>query len=385
MSTPNQRQTSFIQRLEVESYGCIKKASFQLTRLHALIGPNDSGKSTVLRALRTVGQFASDRFSVDEATGILPFDPMLGDKFSKTKLRVTLSVGASYALEKTEEGLGELVFDARGRQVLVARPRKLTARGALHQPPTVQPNGGERRALEVLPVLRACFGVPHLLRLDPDALRSASPLLLEGKAIAFFDERGTGLASVLDAFINRNFEAYTQTQEAVRRLFPSVAQIGLRNVRPEGDKRETGEVWKAIDATLMDGTRVPAAALSEGLLYFLAFTVLQHIEPTTLLLIEEPENGLHPSRIADVIAVLREISKKSQVVIATHSPLVINELKGEEISVITRTPKKGTEGILLKDVPGFDDASKVYLPGEFWVSYADGKMEEPLLSGQPRQ
>jgi predicted ATPase len=129
---------------------------------------------------------------------------------------------------------------------------------------------------------------------------------------------------------------------------------------------------------------VRAEALSEGLLYFLAFTALQHLEGSSLFLVEEPENGLHPARIAEVMAILREISKTSQVIIATHSPLVVNELKGNEVSVVTRDPEEGTEVRLLKDVPGFDDASKIYQPGEFWVSYCDGNREEPLLAGRPR-
>ena len=84
------------------------------------------------------------------------------------------------------------------------------------------------------------------------------------------------------------------------------------------------------------------------------------------------------------MAILREISKTSQVVIATHSPLVVNELKGDEISIVTRDPATGTKVTLLKDVPGFEEASKVYQPGEFWVSYCDGNMEAPLLSGSQR-
>ncbi len=48
----------FINRLRIQNYGCIKDATFELTPLHALIGPNDSGKSTVLRALRTMTTWA---------------------------------------------------------------------------------------------------------------------------------------------------------------------------------------------------------------------------------------------------------------------------------------------------------------------------------------
>jgi predicted ATPase len=139
-----------------------------------------------------------------------------------------------------------------------------------------------------------------------------------------------------------------------------------------------------LQSRLIDNTIVPTAALSEGLLYFLGYAALQYLTASQLFLIEEPENGLHPARISAVMKMLREISKTSQVVLATHSPLVVNELHGNEISVVTRDAREGTRAKLLKDVPGFKDASKVYQAGEFWVSYADGNFEEPLLTGQPR-
>ena len=50
----NTMERPYIHELRIENYGCIRDATFRFTPLHALIGPNDSGKSTVLRALRTV-------------------------------------------------------------------------------------------------------------------------------------------------------------------------------------------------------------------------------------------------------------------------------------------------------------------------------------------
>lgn len=44
----------YVEELHIQDYGCIRDATFRLTPLHALIGPNDSGKSTVLRALHTL-------------------------------------------------------------------------------------------------------------------------------------------------------------------------------------------------------------------------------------------------------------------------------------------------------------------------------------------
>jgi hypothetical protein len=151
--------------------------------------------------------------------------------------------------------------------------------------------------------------------------------------------------------------------------------MGLINV---SDSRKEMAVF------LVDGTRVGAKAFSEGLLYYLGFAALTCIEGSRLYLVEEPENGLHPARISEVMTILREISKTSQVIIATHSPLVVNELRGDEISVVTRDPEKGTQVKLLKDVPYFNEALKIYKPGEFWVSYCNGEQEEPLLTGRPR-
>lgn len=128
---------------------------------------------------------------------------------------------------------------------------------------------------------------------------------------------------------------------------------------------------------------MPARFLSEGLLYYLAFAALPYLEPTSLLLIEEPENGLHPARIAHVVRLLRAISKTTQVVLATHSPFVINELEGDEVSVVTRTEAEGTKTMLLRDTPNFAKRSQAYALGELWISYADGETESALLQGGP--
>jgi predicted ATPase len=121
------------------------------------------------------------------------------------------------------------------------------------------------------------------------------------------------------------------------------------------------------------------------MLYFLAFLAALHAERPSVLLVEEPENGLHPARVGEVMAVLREVSKTTQTLIATHSPLVINELEGHEVSVVWRDEEHGTQAKLLKDTPGFEKRSKVYALGELWVSYANGVDEAPLREGTARQ
>ena len=64
-----------IEEIAVKNYGCLRDVRARLAPLHAFVGPNDSGKSTLLRALRTAVQFASGTF--DE--GKSPFDPALSN------------------------------------------------------------------------------------------------------------------------------------------------------------------------------------------------------------------------------------------------------------------------------------------------------------------
>jgi predicted ATPase len=176
---------------------------------------------------------------------------------------------------------------------------------------------------------------------------------------------------VYDAIITRELDAYIRIGKRLATLFPTVKGLRIKNI---------SDSEKALGVQLLDGTEVGADFMSEGMLYYLAYAAIPHLQPTALLLIEEPENGLHPARIVEVMGVLREVSKTTQVILATHSPLVINELAPNEVTVLRRTPELGTKATLIKDTPNFDERAKVYALGELWVSYADGDFEAPLFT-----
>lgn len=324
----------YVEELRIQNYGCIQDATFRFTPLHALIGPNDSGKSTVLRALRTIGR--------------------------------TITSARRGELDLEPRGQDGLLLADRGNnrgsrlEVCVSSERCVVERFA-----RVHASAKVEKALEGT----------QLLRLDPDFLRKPNALIPDNQPLRFSDERGTGLAALYDALVVRDLAAYAALNEELAKLFPSVKSIQLGNPSPSE---------KAIGVKLADGAFVPAELMSEGLLYYLAFAILPHLDPTPLLLIEEPENGLHPARIAEVMRVLRAISEKTQVILATHSPLVINELRPEEVTVVTRSKEHGTKATLMKDTPSFEERSKVYALGELWLSYANGEDEAPLLLGGPR-
>lgn len=299
----------YVEWVRIEGYRCIKSADLHLTPLHALIGPNDSGKSSILRAIET--------------------------KHVRAWVR---NVGAT--------GYGEwsnLPYPVWRNTGLEA-----SARGVIG------------RATE--PV--------RILRLDPDAMRLPSNLFAGGEVLWFRDEKGTGLAGLFDALLSRDLSAFSSINDAFKTLFPTVRSLRLHN---------PNQMQKQLGLTLADGSEVGPTEMSEGMLYWLAFAVIEYLAPQAIILIEEPENGLHPARIREVMKVLREVSKRTQIILATHSPLVINELAPEEVTIVTRTPERGTICTSMARTKNFEQRSKIYALGELWLSYADGDLESALM------
>ena len=358
-----------IQKVTIHNCGCVKNAEVNLTRLHALIGPNDSGKSTILRALRTATQFATKGFTQDEGREFHPFKPCLKEASVDGSIMLGLESSLGYRVNRKGESLSEMALLQGQAMLSRGQLRHLTGESPLWTSKLVLND-----FLDRVSALESQLAPATLVRFDPDALREAVPLLPESEGIRFVDERGQGLAAVYDAILNRDREAFQDIEKRALDLFPTMKGIGLSNV--DGQR-------KAMMATLKDGSRISASEMSEGLLYFLGFAALQFCG-ASLLLVEEPENGLHPSRIRDVMEILRKISETAQIIIATHSPLVINEMKPGEVTVVTRD-ESGTHCKPIGETPGFADRSKVYALGELWLSYANGKDEAPLLKGGARE
>jgi predicted ATPase len=357
------------------NYGCLVDTEASLTPLHAFIGPNDSGKSTLLHGVRTVVQFAGSRFQQNEGRWE-PFEPYLLTTHSSSrpprKPHDTLLEcgvdGGWFAIETGLQGLKEHAGERRSSDTPAGHERSNVPRH--WEAPSVLWKAQDLPERQILSQLRQA----RLVRFDPDALREPSGLIPETQPVGFLDDRGHGLAGIYFAIRNRNDDAFARIVDDVRRHFPTIKGLRVKAVT-------SSKV--VLEVELVNGARVEAARLSEGLLYYLAFAALRYMDPVSLLLVEEPENGLHPARIAEVMRILRAIVEESgtQVLMATHSPLVVNELKPDEVSVVTRTPEAGTRVKRIKDTPDFEERSKIYALGELWIAYANGEDEAPLLEG----
>ncbi len=72
---------------------------------------------------------------------------------------------------------------------------------------------------------------------------------------------------------------------------------------------------------------IPATRLSDGTLRYLSMlAVLCHPSPPPLIAIEEPELGLHPDVLPTISKLLRDASERTQLVVTTHSTLLVDAL-----------------------------------------------------------
>jgi predicted ATPase len=90
---------------------------------------------------------------------------------------------------------------------------------------------------------------------------------------------------------------------------------------------------------------IPATRISDGTLRFLCLlSVLCHPEPPPLVCLEEPEIGLHPDILPTVAQLLVEASNRCQLIVTTHSDILVSALTDQADSVlICERDEEGTQ------------------------------------------
>jgi predicted ATPase len=117
-----------------------------------------------------------------------------------------------------------------------------------------------------------------------------------------------------------------------------------------------------------NGVEVPSWVVSDGTLRLLALTVLAYMPNAAgVYLIEEPEDGLHPSAIETVHQSLSSFYD-GQVLVATHSPVLVSLAELRDILCFSKTPE-GTRTIAgdahpaLRDWKGEVNLSELFAAG----------------------
>ncbi len=110
----------------------------------------------------------------------------------------------------------------------------------------------------------------------------------------------------------------------------------IHSIIPTIDKIETGIDKKSGEVELSvteNNVTIPSRLLSEGTLRILGLLSVSGGEDSpSVICFEEPENGVHPQRIAMVAEYLKNASQdNSQIIVITHSPILIDLIDDESL------------------------------------------------------
>jgi len=191
---------------------------------------------------------------------------------------------------------------------------------------------------------------------------------------AFLRSNGGNLAAFLYAIKNQRDgeKYYNRIVRYIRQAFP---QFGDFVLQPSvNNKNYILLNWNEIDSDYLFGPH----QLSDGTLRFMALTALFLQPPESLpsiIIIDEPELGLHPAAISILAGIIKSVSQHCQVILATQSTRLIDEFKPSDILVIDRDKTKKCSIFKKLDENRLKEWLESYTMSELW--------EKNVIGGRP--
>lgn len=154
---------------------------------------------------------------------------------------------------------------------------------------------------------------------------------------------------------------------AVKRELLAHLRSLYEEVEDIATKLQGGTVQIYFHEKGLAGGPIPATRLSDGSLRFLCLlTLLCHPDPPPVICIEEPEVGLHPDAITTVAELLIDASERTQLIVTTHSDVLVSALSEVPESVIvTERDEHGTQ-LRRLDREALAEWLDKYRLGELW-------------------
>ncbi|MEZ5944454.1 MAG: ATP-binding protein [Planctomycetaceae bacterium] len=379
-----------ITQVTITNFKAIKQVTLDLTPLHLLIGPNDSGKTSVLEAIaaicRSVTRSAPDSFLGRwRGRELVHFDAK-GTSVTAT-CKITDGEGPFFygiaaefdTQHATSVKWGTVQYrDESKANVNLSNGEEWTYSARLAQGLHVSHHATKddlRYAKRVLSALSMCWYVRWSAR------NLALPVALNPKRRFRIEGNGFGLATLIDDILNYDRDTFAELEHEFVEIFPSVRSIAL--VQQTGYDSPVDQPDETLQLKQSPGKQIvfrlknskhdlPASQAAEGMLYVLGYLALMYLpEPPRVLLIEEPENGIHPNRVGDIVRILRRLVERhpeTQVVLTSHSPYLVDAFEPQEVTWCHRNSETGeVELTRLDTLPEVQRGLKVFSLGEIWT------------------
>lgn len=377
-----------------KNFKALRDVSLQFSPLTLIVGPNASGKTSILQAIHYLTRL-----------GTTPPQAAHIDNRTIEAFRSKDAVGTPAESNMVLRFTGEWDGIAGGLQLIVGsqpNPRDrfiLYGRWAGHRV-RLEPEGEKIEGQTKWwyenshPLLRAiASGV--LLYLDPKAI--SRPSYSEELTLHVRSD-GSNVAAVLADLAVSDPAVYQELRESIRSVVPSLRQLRLERATVVDDEFEPTQVGadtyrkitkKAVGYRIvldfMSCGNLAANWASEGTLLTLGLlTILSVPSRPRLVLIDEFERGLHPKALGELVRQIRDVQRRFtnlQVIGTTHSPYLVDHFDAGEVIITALRDDGSVAAARLNEHPDFERWKDEMRPGEFWSTVGEDWLREKKEPG----
>ncbi|MDR0219562.1 MAG: AAA family ATPase [Enterobacteriaceae bacterium] len=361
-----------LDKLTIKGFKSIHQLNeFELKNLNVIVGANGAGKSNLisffkmLRALidGTLNRYVRDNggasdllFNGNKVTQKMAFETRFGDSGFRFNLVSTPANGCAIEDEarydiKGADGWWLLGDSDDGRSKMVAEIENNSADAPYSKP--------------VYDAI-ASWQIYHFHDTSATAGMRKYEIIQDNKTLR---TDASNISAFLLKLKNDAPHEYKSIVNAIRLVTPFFHDFILEP-RQSGQKEEVNMSWMQKDS---DYPMQPYH-LSDGSIRFICLvTALLQPNPPSTIIIDEPELGLHPAAIVILAEIIQQTAQRTQVIIATQSPILIDQFSVEDIVIVNR--KQGASSFERLNEADFSQWLENYSLGELW--------EKNVIAGGP--
>jgi predicted ATPase len=368
---------AILKRIEIKGYRSIKDASVELRKLNVLIGANGAGKSNFVSFFKLLNEMMAGRLQeyvgkTGRGQSVLHFGPKL-----TPQLEVLLEFEEGDALDTYYMRLFHAANDILlfadesldyKREGWLGPPHPPLSLGAGHSETKIgdYANQGNSTAKAFRRILNDCR-VYHFHDTSPSARIRQYGYINDNRWL--MPDAGN-LPAMLYAYKVRFPMVYDRIISTMRKVLPEFGDFELApgSINPHDIVMD----WRKQGFDYLFGPH----QISDGAIRAMALCTL-FLQPEEFLpdviILDEPELGLHPNALEIVAGLMRAASERTQVIVATQSQTFLNCFEPDEL--ITVECQKGQSRFDRPDPEKLKDWLEDYTIGELW--------ERNVLGGGP--
>ena len=355
---------SRLKHIEIRGFRSIKEMALELRPLNVLIGANGAGKSNLIAFFKLVNELMGGRLqqyigATGRATGNLYFGPKITPQL-EAKMTFEVENGTDiYQMRLFHASGDSLIFaeETLSYQIIDSPTPKVVSLGVGHQETRIrdEAEAGEPAAKVVRHLLNHCR-VYHFHDTSPTA-RVRQYCYVGANRWLMPD--AANLAAVLYALKSREEIAYHRIVRIIQLVAPFFEDFDLEPTH----SRDIILNWRHRESDLIFGPH----QFSDGTLRAICLISLL-LQPKEnlpyLIVVDEPELGLHPYALQVIASLFRRTSHHTQVLVSTQSSAFLDDFEIEDIVVVERNNEATEVG--RPDAEKFDAWLEDYSVGEIW-------------------